>query len=235
MAAALRLRGLDAWRIYLGLPLSGSRLPAGGWAEIMQLANEDVVLKLQAPVAFGAAEEFRPAFAKLQRRFGFDPTRLGLLGGSIGAAVAQLVLTEGELEISAAVLVSPLVQLRPAIEAAGRRFGLTYSWTAEANRVADRLDFVARAHEIASGNRPAVLLIVGDQDDAGFREPAAVLANALRQRYPDETRAELVSVKDMGHALAEEPGTDAAPQTPHAATADRHAVDWFQRHVQEGL
>jgi hypothetical protein len=30
MAAALPLRGLDAWRVYLGLPLSGSRLPTGG-------------------------------------------------------------------------------------------------------------------------------------------------------------------------------------------------------------
>ncbi|MGH2603820.1 MAG: alpha/beta hydrolase, partial [Dehalococcoidia bacterium] len=27
MAAALPLRGLEAWRVYLGLPLLGSRLP----------------------------------------------------------------------------------------------------------------------------------------------------------------------------------------------------------------
>ena len=80
-----------------------------------------------------------------------------------------------------------------------------------------------------------MLLVVGDQDDAGFREPAAALANALRQRYPDEARAKLVTVEGMGHALAEEPGTDAAPQTTHAAIADRHAVDWFQRHLLEGL
>ena len=30
MAAALPLAGLDAWRVYLGLPLSGARTPAGG-------------------------------------------------------------------------------------------------------------------------------------------------------------------------------------------------------------
>ncbi len=29
-AAALPLQGLDAWRVYLELPLCGSRLPAGG-------------------------------------------------------------------------------------------------------------------------------------------------------------------------------------------------------------
>jgi hypothetical protein len=30
MAAALPLRRVDAWRVYLGLPLSGTRLPEGG-------------------------------------------------------------------------------------------------------------------------------------------------------------------------------------------------------------
>lgn len=30
MAAALPLRGLQAWRLYLGLPLLGRRLPGGG-------------------------------------------------------------------------------------------------------------------------------------------------------------------------------------------------------------
>jgi hypothetical protein len=38
-AAAVPLRGLDAWRIYLGLPLSGSRMPPGGDEELMRLAT----------------------------------------------------------------------------------------------------------------------------------------------------------------------------------------------------
>jgi hypothetical protein len=33
----------------------------------------------------------------------------------------------------------------------------------------------------------------------------------------------------MGHALAEEPGVDAAPQTPHAARVDAVICDWFGR------
>ena len=33
-ASAVPLSGLDAWRIYFGLPLSGSRMPDGGPAEI---------------------------------------------------------------------------------------------------------------------------------------------------------------------------------------------------------
>jgi dienelactone hydrolase len=233
LAAALPLRELNAWRIYLGLPLSGSRLPAGGWDELMQAASEDAVLKLQKPVAYGAAEEFGPAFAELQGRLGFDTARIGLMGGSIGAAVAQLVIAEGDLQISAAVLVNPLVQLRRAVDAMRRRFGLTYTWTAESKAVAARLDFVARASEIADRTRTAVLLVIGEHDDAGFRAPAAELAEALKRSYADEARAELVTIPGMAHALAEEPGSDPAPQTAHAAVVDRHAVQWFRRYLVE--
>jgi pimeloyl-ACP methyl ester carboxylesterase len=232
-AAALPLRGLDAWRIYLGLPLTGSRLPERGWDEIMRLAYEDAVLKLQGPVVYRAAEEFGPALAELRRQLGLDATQIGLMGGSIGAAVAQLVIAEGGLDIGAAVLVSPLVQLRRAVGAMERPFGMTYTWTDESNAVADRLDFVARASEIARPNRPAVLLMVGEQDHAGFREPAAELATALKQRHADESHAELVTVANMAHALAEEPGSDPAPQTAHGAVVDRHAVRWFQRYLSE--
>ena len=42
-AAAVPLAGLDAWRIYLGLPLTGSRLPPGGVDELMRFGYEDAV------------------------------------------------------------------------------------------------------------------------------------------------------------------------------------------------
>jgi hypothetical protein len=35
LAAALPLAGLEAWRTYLGLPLSGSRMPPGGAEELL--------------------------------------------------------------------------------------------------------------------------------------------------------------------------------------------------------
>jgi pimeloyl-ACP methyl ester carboxylesterase len=222
-AAALPLQGLDAWRVYLGLPLSGSRLPEGGVDELMRLGFEDAVLKLHRPVVYGATEEFRPAFQELRKQLGLDAGPIGVLGGSIGSAVAQLVLAEGQLEISAAVLVSPVVQLRRAVEAVGRRYGVSYAWSDESNAVAERLDFVARAGELARSH-PAVLLVVGEQDDAGIREPAAELAAAL-------DRAEVVTVPGMEHALAEEPGIEPAPQTPHAAAVDRLAVQWLERHL----
>ena len=116
LAAALPLDGLDAWRIYLGLPMMGSRLPEGGFDEFMRLGSEDAVMNLYGPVCRQAAEEFPRAYAELSHRFGFGAGPIGVLGGSHGAAVALTVLAERPMAIAAAVLVSPLIQLRPIVE-----------------------------------------------------------------------------------------------------------------------
>jgi dienelactone hydrolase len=233
-AAQVPLEGLDAWRIYLGLPLHGSRMPAGGIDELIRLGYEDAVLKMYGPVVSGAAAELGPAYRELRERLGLEVGRVGVMGGSMGAAVAELVLAEGELDVRAAALISPVVQLRRAVEAVGRRFGVTYPWSDQSNAVADRLDFLARAGEIAGRGKPATLLIVGEDDDAGFREPAAHLASALGERYGTEERVRVVTVPHMEHALADEPGINPAPQTPHAAVVDRHAAEWFGRHLTDG-
>lgn len=233
-ATALPLQGLDAWRIYLGLPLSGSRLPEGGLEEVMRIASEDAVLNMHRPVTYGAAEEFGPAWAELRERLGLDaPTPHGLLGGSGGAAVAQLLLAEGDLDANAAVLVSPVVQLRAAVTAVGRRYGIEYPWSDASDAVAERLDFVARAAETVAHNpRLATLLVVGEDDERdGFLDPAAELRDALRAAHGADDRADLVTIAGMEHALADEPGLDPAPQTAHAAAVDREAVRWFQRHL----
>jgi pimeloyl-ACP methyl ester carboxylesterase len=233
LAAAVPLRGLDAWRIYLGLPLSGSRLPTGGLDALMRLGYEDAVMNVHMPVVYGAAEELAPAFLELRERLGIGDGPVGAIGASSGAAVAQLVLAESDMDVGAAVLVSPVVQLRAAVSAMERRFGVTYPWSDESNAVADRLDFVARAAEIARGN-PAVLLVVGEQDDPAFHEQAAELHAALAAADGGDDRARLVTVPGMPHALADKPGMDPAPQTLHAAAVDRLAVDWFGRHLTAG-
>lgn len=233
-AAALPLHGLDAWRIYLGLPLSGSRLPEGGQEEIMRLGFEDAVLNLQGPVTSAAFEEFAPAFAQLRSRFALGERPIGVLGGSIGSAVAQLVIAAGAVPVSAAVLVSPVVQLRPVVDGLARRFGISYVWSPASQVVARRLDFVARADEIADNGAPAMLLVVGADDDAtGFLAPARQLREALVSRYAEPTRVSLAVVPGMAHALAEEPGTAPAPQTPHAVEVDRKAVAWFESYLME--
>jgi alpha-beta hydrolase superfamily lysophospholipase len=229
-AAALPLDGLDAWRIYLGLPMFGARIPPGGPEEFMRLAGEDVVLNVYGPVFEQAIAEFEPVLAELRLRFGLGSGPLGLLGGSAGAAIAQLVLAESSVSVAAAVLVSPVVQLRPVVEAGARHFGVTYNWSDRSLEVARRIDFVARAHEIAE-QHPAILLVAGEEDDPGIRGPAAALRDALAGSFADPGRVSLATIPGMGHALAEEPGVEPAPQIAHAAAVDRLAVDWFGRQL----
>ena len=231
MASALPLSGLDSWRIYLGLPMTGSRMPAGGPDELMRLGYEDALLNLQGPISDRAAAEFEPAFAELRERFGLGAGPLGLVGGSIGAAVAELVMAEHQVQVDAAVLISPVVRMRSVVEAMERRFGVDYPWSDASHAVADRLDFVTRVDELAKRDA-AILLVVGEEDDGtGFREPAGELRAALAERVEDPRRVALTMIPGMEHALAEEPGVEPAPQTAAAAEVDRLAVEWFRRYL----
>ena len=228
LAAALPLEGLDAWRIYLGLPMHGARFPEGGVDALIQLGYEDAVQNLYGPISAQAADEFAPALGQLRERFGFRDGPIGVLGGSLGSAVAQLVIAGGGFDIAAAVLVSPLSQLNAVVEAVGKLFGFSYPWSEPSLETARRMDFVARAAEVAAC--PATLLVVGEEDDElGFRAPAQRLRDALGRR---SVQAELVVVPGMGHAFAEEPGIEPAPQLPAAAEVERLAVDWFARHLR---
>lgn len=235
-AAALPLDGLDAWRIYLGLPMCGARLPAGGVDELMRLGYQDAVLNLQGPIAAQGADEFPAALRELRARLHLEGGPLALVGGSMGSAVAQLVLAESGpaagIIATAAVLISPIAQLRPAVDATGRRYDVAYPWGPASLDIARRLDFVARVDEIVGTGQPAMRFIVGARDDReGFLEPAERLRAALLERYNDPARVDLVVVANMAHALAEEPGVEPAPQTVSATAVDRHAVEWLCTHL----
>ena len=82
-AAAVPLAGLDAWRIYFGLPLSGSRLPEGGYPELQRRVMLDPVLNVNQPVAAGAIAEFPAAFAKVREQLAINAGPIGVLGGSM--------------------------------------------------------------------------------------------------------------------------------------------------------
>ena len=81
----------------------------------------------------------------------------------MGAAIASEVLARGMSGAMAAVLVSPLLQLRPMIDAVSPQFG-GYDWTDAGTAAAERLDYEARASElVASG--AATRIIVGADDE----------------------------------------------------------------------
>ncbi|WP_370965624.1 alpha/beta hydrolase family protein [Amycolatopsis sp. cg9] len=212
MAEAVPMAGLQAWRVYLGLPLSGARLPEGGYDEVFRRANEDAVLDVFEPVTEQAAGEFPAALAELRDRLPGASGPLGVFGGSAGALVALEVLARGDAGIAAAAVASPVVQLAPMIAANERRFGVTYGWTARSRAVAARYDYVDRAAELTA----PLLLVAGAADDVAVREPAAALHEKLG--------AELVTVEGMAHEFP--------PGTPEAARVDAAFSEWFARKLR---
>ncbi|NIJ11482.1 dienelactone hydrolase [Saccharomonospora amisosensis] len=218
MSAALPMAGLAAWRVYLGLPMSGERAPAAGEEEFFRLAAQDYVLNVAEPVTEQAAAEFPAVVAELRQRLSAADTPVGVLGGSAGATVALEVMARQDVPVDAAALVSPVTQLAPAVAANERNYGVTYHWSERSRAVARRYDFVRRAEELTGH----VLLVVGERDDIAFREPASALRDALGER------ARLVVIPGMEHALAEEPGIEQAPQTEHAALVDAEVTEWFR-------
>jgi dienelactone hydrolase len=231
MAAALPLRGLPAWRVYLGLPMLGRRLPDGGLDEFFRRFREDMVLNVFEPVTDQAVDELPAALAALRRRLPIGDGPLVLIGGSMGAWAAQRALTDTDLPVSAVALVSPAIRLASVVARYERLWDASYRWTARSLAIAERLDFVARAGEIAARDVATLLVVGADDDEQGFREPAEQLRVALAQRSPQ--RAALVQIPGMGHALADEPGLEPAPQTAQAARVDAVLVDWLRRHLRE--
>jgi hypothetical protein len=228
MAAALPLTEVPAWRVYLGLPMLGSRIPAGGFDEVMRLMQDDIALKLLGPIIEQAAAEAPAAIDAVREELGIDDGPIGLLGASTGSAVALLLLAEGVLPVTTAALVSPVVQLTPVVEWCVP----AYAWTAQSRALAKRLDFVARASEIAARDpQPPLLLVSGVEDHAAFREPPAHLRVALAGLYADPESVSALTVPEMKHALAEAPGVEPAPQTIAAIRVDAAVSDWFAGHL----
>jgi hypothetical protein len=231
MAAALPLARLAAWRVYLGLPMTGAHAPTGGPGQVGRLGVDDVAGTLWGPMVEQAFAEFPAVAATLRARLPLDDAPIGLLGEEAGAAVALLVLAEGEVPVRAAALVRPAVQLERVV-ANDQRRNPNHRWTRAARAVAERLDFVARAHQIAARDpQPAVLLVTGIGDDAGAGEPTERLWRALADRYRDPGRVARLLVPGLAQALAPEPGTDLAPQTLDAARVDAAVTGWLGRHL----
>ncbi len=231
-AAALPLAGVPAWRVYLGMPLCGARMVDGSMDAVVERAMRDAMLAYADPFVRQAALEFPAALAELRERFGFDTSRMAVVGGSLGGAVALTILATREIPVRAAALVNPAVRARSLVGLVETMLEQPYSWNEEANQAADQLDFVARSGEISARETQVPLTIVsGEEDFPSFRTDADELAAALRARYtsPDDVR--LTRVPGLGHPLADDPGVEPAPQLPIAKAVDDVVTEWLVRHL----
>ncbi len=223
-AAALPMSRVPAWRVHLGMPMCGARMVDGRVDAVIELMREDALMAYLAPFVHQAADEFPAALAALRDQLPVDDKPVGVLGGSLGGAVALEVLTTGRIPLKAVALVNPAVRIRSAVELIE---GQAYPWTAESRKTADELDFVARG----GSAQPPLLLVSGELDHSAFRADAVALVDALRERYTRPADVELTTVPDLAHPLADEPGLEPAPQLPTAKAVDEILTRWFRRQL----
>jgi dienelactone hydrolase len=228
-AAALPMTGLPAWRVHLGMPMCGARMVDGRVDAVLELAREDALLAFLAPFIQQAADEFPAALTALRDQLPVDDEPVGVLGASLGGAVALQVLTASETPINAVALVNPAVRIRSVVPLVEGLAGHPYRWTAESRKVADELDFVARAADLTA--QPPLLLVSGERDHPELRTDAAALVDALRDQYAHPDEVELTTVPDLAHPLADEPGLEPAPQLPTAKAVDEILTQWFLRQL----
>ncbi|MCX4091888.1 alpha/beta hydrolase family protein [Nocardia sp. alder85J] len=231
-AAALPMAGVPAWRVHLGMPMCGARMPAAGVEAVLALARDDALTAFLAPFVAQAVAEFPDALGALRDRLPVGDAPIGVLGASLGGAVALEVLYAARTPVQAVALVNPAVRVGSAVPLVEAMAGHPYQWTARSREVAAGLDFVSRATELTA--RPPVLLISGEIDHPEFRTDAADLVAALRARYPDPGAVEHVSVPDLAHPLADEPGLEPAPPRPTAVAVDAILTRWFAERITTG-
>ncbi|MFI7274488.1 alpha/beta hydrolase [Streptomyces sp. NPDC049879] len=236
-AAALPLRGVPAWRVHLGMPWCGARALPGGNGEVVERARRDTVRAYLEPVVGQAVAEAPAALDEIRERFPVAADApVGVVGGSLGGAVALRVMTEGRVRVGAGAVVNGAVRVRSVVGLIEGVTGRAYPWTDASRAVADRHDFVARAGDIARGAPwPPLLMVSGDDDFPGLRKDAADLVAALRGLSVEEDHARLVTVPGLAHPLAEQPGTAPAPQLPAARVVDEAVTAWFTHHLHRLL
>jgi len=226
-AAALPMTGVPAWRVHLGMPMCGARMVDGRVDAAVELIRKDPLMAYAAPFTLQAADEFPAALAALRDQLSVDDEPIGILGGSLGGAVALEVWARQRTAIKAVALVNPAVRARSTVGVIEAAFGQPYPWTADSRKTADDLDFVARVEDFTT--QPPLLLVSGERDHPAFQTDAADLVHALRAQYAHPEDVELITVPGLAHPLADEPGLEPAPQLPAAMAVDEILTQWFLR------
>ncbi|MGW5738339.1 MULTISPECIES: alpha/beta hydrolase [Streptomyces] len=221
-AAALPMNAVPAWRVHLGLPMCGARMVDGSMDAGLELIREDVLMSYLEPFVRQATEEFPAALASIRSQLPVGEGPIGVLGGSLGGAVALRILADTGIPVFAGAVVNAAVRMRSVVGL----FPGAYRYDAASEQAVDRLDFVARARAIAA--RAPLLVVSGALDHPGLRADAADLVEALGER------SALLTVPGLAHPLAEEPGIEPAPQLPRAREVDAALVRWFRRHLDHG-
>jgi dienelactone hydrolase len=219
LAAALPLHDLPAWRVHLGMPMCGARMVDGTMDAGLALMRQDVLMSFLHPFVEQAAGEFPAALASIRAQLPVDDGPIGVLGGSLGGAVALRVVADTDIPVAAAAVVNAAIRMRSVVDL----FPGDYPYDSASEKAVDDLDFLPRAPDLA--RRAPLLVVSGERDHAALRADALALVAAVGDR------AELLSIPGLAHPLADEPGIEPAPQLPHAREVDTGLTAWFRRHL----
>ncbi|MEO3847507.1 alpha/beta hydrolase [Streptomyces sp. B8F3] len=218
-AAALPMNDLPAWRVHLGMPMCGARMVDGSMDAGLALVRQDVLMAALYPILRQATEEFPAALASIRAQLPVDDGPIGVLGGSLGGAVALRILADTEIPVFAGAVVNGAIRMRSVVAL----FPGDYPYDAESEKAVDSLDFVARSGALAG--RAPLLVVSGELDHPALRADASDLVEAVGDR------AELLPIPGLGHPLADEPGIEPAPQLPAARAVDAGLTTWFRGHL----
>lgn len=200
---ALPLDDIPAVKVYLGLPMFGTRALAEG--ELVRRQKQDLGALVFEPVVMGGAKELSAVVRALEQR-GCMRTgaAIGLFGFSAGGAAVLYALAERDVRIGAAVTLNASTGLTASVEAFERVTKGSYQWTDATRRLAHRSDAVSRSTDIAAGAPPPALLIVHGAEDAMLTPSGAVrLHEALQPLYTKSNapqRLQLAVMPGLAHA-----------------------------------
>lgn len=201
---ALPLDDVPAVKVYLGLPMFGSRAPEGGAKELARRQQEDLATLVFEPAVMGAAKELPAVVRALEERNCLKRgERIGLFGFSAGGAAVLYALAERDVRIGVAVTLNASTGLSASVKAYERATKGSYTWTDAARTLAQRSDAAGRAKDIATGRPPPALLIIHGNDDAMLTpEVASTLHRALVPPYHEALAAQqlqLLLVPGLAH------------------------------------
>ncbi|MBE9372849.1 alpha/beta hydrolase [Saccharopolyspora sp. HNM0983] len=218
-AAALPMHDLPAWRVHLGMPMCGARMVNGTMDAGLELLRTDVLMSALHPFVQQATEEFPAALDSIRAQLPVADGPIGVLGGSLGAAVALRILADTATPLFAGAVVNAAIRLRSVVDL----FDGDYPYDTESDNVVDSWDFVTKAGSIAE--RAPLLVVSGELDHPALRADAVDLVDAVGPG------AELLPIPGLAHPLADEPGIEPAPQQPLARDVDAGLTAWFRRHL----
>jgi len=224
---AMPLDDVAAVKVYLGLPLFGTRAPAGGNPELARRQTQDFAMLLFKPAVVGAADELPSVVAALEQHGCMrSGQRIDLFGFSAGGTAALVAMMQGKVAVGAAVLLNASTGLNASVDAWQRALGQPYAWTPASRALAEETDAVGHAADVARGNTPpAILILQGNGDTVLTTAPAMALHQALLpiyRRTRDDARLGMIMVPGMPHGWTDDKKA--------ADDVRRDAAAWFARY-----